>query len=122
MSVHAHLAPARHRNLRADCPDAAATGARTAWRLRLVSRNARGFGCKGARPCWLARKQPREVYAALMQCAWGTLAKFARKGREPATTTRMCIWSNPGSSEICENRKVCEKRREAVSEARHGVA
>jgi hypothetical protein len=29
----------------------------------------------------LARKHPREVYAALMQCAWQTLAKFAHQGR-----------------------------------------
>jgi hypothetical protein len=29
----------------------------------------------------LARKHPREVYAALMQCAWQTLAKFAKNGR-----------------------------------------
>jgi hypothetical protein len=29
----------------------------------------------------LARRHPREVYAALMQCAWQTLAQFARNGR-----------------------------------------
>jgi hypothetical protein len=29
----------------------------------------------------LARRHSREVYAALMQCAWQTLAKFAKNGR-----------------------------------------